>query len=302
MQPGGSVEPLFAVFGGRNVRRSGGSTLTTMLSDTWIMRLGDVNGLPPNSSSEVRGWALDATWEKQAVPGYTFSRIYHSAVGIGNNLCVFGGFSRQDSGGQSVGYIYNDLLRLELPSSAATTATWQVATFGDGTRPPGRFDGLQPGVWKVAMGLGLDGPGDFPADATLAWRPVTPDDFSASALVHGLFTSPHFVIALLSLMMLCFCVFIASFRRSNRRRRFEGALANLHRAPVTAGDDDAIQAAPPGVEASVIDELPRVVFGGAGGSGAGTAASKAHDPSADPLGQTTCAICLCEFMQADVLP
>lgn len=204
----GSVEPLFAVFGGRNVRRSGGSTLTTMLSDTWIMRLGDVNGLPPNSSSEVRGWALDATWEKQAVPGYTFSRIYHSAVGIGNNLCVFGGFSRQDSGGQSVGYIYNDLLRLELPSSAATTATWQVATFGDGTRPPvrydhkaavvgnridgsggtsqlqpdaatmfvfgGRFDGLQPGVWKVAMGLGLDGPGDFPADATLAWRPVRP--------------------------------------------------------------------------------------------------------------------------------
>ena len=50
---------------------------------------------------------------------------------------------------------------------------------------------------------------------------VTPADFTAGNTVTGLFTSPHFVIAMLSLMMLCFCVFVASFRRSSRRRRFE---------------------------------------------------------------------------------
>ena len=183
----------FTVFGGRSIRQTGGATLVAMLSDTWMLHLASVSN---SSDARMAHWLTGAAWERQNIPGYTFSRIYHSAVGVGDQFVVFGGFSRLDdgNGGQSVGYIFNDLLRVFLPTTQAAVSAdagveggkWQVATFAsDAQLPPvrydhaatmatvsdgramflfgGRYDSLQPGLWSVPLA---------DSSASVAWRPV----------------------------------------------------------------------------------------------------------------------------------
>lgn len=220
------VVAAFTIFGGRSIRQTGGATLVAMLSDTWMLPLASVSN---HTDAAVRRWLSDSgvAWERQHIPGYTFSRIYHSAVGVGNQLVVFGGFSRLDdgSGGQSVGYIFNDLLRVALPSAHASAADgdgsggkWEVATFpSTATLPPvrydhaatmatrgnagsddsamflfgGRYDSLQPGLWSVPLADGVP---------SVAWRAVRATALAESPPKPR---RPHVLLCLLDVCAVC---------------------------------------------------------------------------------------------------
>lgn len=156
-----------------------------------------------------------------------FTRSYHSAVGFDRQLAVFGGFTRLDvnQDGQSTGYVYNDLLAGATYKEA--TDGWQLAAFNQdcsGCVPSvrydhravalngtmlvfgGRFESLQPGLWSLHL------------PAVNVWRQARASDFAAGQTVGSLLTSAHFMIAIVALLVMCFCVFVVSLRRSSRRR------------------------------------------------------------------------------------
>eukprot|EP00180_Rhodochaete_pulchella_P001661 Plantae.Rhodophyta-Rhodochaete_pulchella.ctg25044.p1 GENE.Plantae.Rhodophyta-Rhodochaete_pulchella.ctg25044~~Plantae.Rhodophyta-Rhodochaete_pulchella.ctg25044.p1 ORF type:complete len:186 (+),score=15.04 Plantae.Rhodophyta-Rhodochaete_pulchella.ctg25044:47-559(+) len=120
--------------------------------------------------------------------------------------------------------------------------------------------------------------------SAVQWRDVTEDDFIAGKSVSGFLGSAHFMIGVLTMMMLCFCGFLVSLRQNSRRAR-EQAFA----VPVRVEHP----ARPVGTSEQVRREIPLVKIGGSrGGTEAGGGASTTDDFVSQ---QATCSICLCDY-------
>ena len=251
---GGGI-PMIAVVAGRTVIVSGlGQRSTEQLSDTWLFEMDGV----ANASSRVDWW-VTGQWHFQHIPvSTTFERLYHSAVGVGNQLFVFGGFARVYVGPAFfTGLVYSDLLRVELPTSQQAYGGWQIASGKvDDTAPSARYDHrsvmvghnmflyggkfqfLQTGLFRLnatavsredvwdwvrcASFLGCFGPGITPTCVSTCLTHVCQAEASDFTVSNDfVLMNTHFVFAVAAFAVLCCCAgFGASFKRSSRRRRF----------------------------------------------------------------------------------
>lgn len=305
---------VFTIFAGRYLDSS-----WHMLNDMWSFRFDDT----ADDFGMADEWAA-GQWVRQRIGGAAFSRSYHSMTPHPGSVSVFGGYVRltEGPGGDDVGYVFNDLLNTNIPTEGslwrkvitedqnAPTVRFDHSAVSDGNMMyvyGGRFQNLEMGLYAINI-------------SETTWRDVRETDFTAGAAVDNFFASAHFMVAVLTMMLLCFCTFLVSVRRHATARRFGG----------DEWANPAVEqpAQSRGVSNSVIRELPLVKYevvpqdtasaaeagaggtaegaaGQAGGGGGGVGGmSVPGTPTAEAAfvgQQTTCSICLCDYEPGEQL-
>jgi hypothetical protein len=216
-------EDRLIIFAGRSF--TGSDQDWVMLSDFWVYTFGT------------------RTWKQ--IPGLALSRSYHTAIVVNNDMFVFGGYTRVVTSTTSSIYVFNDVLVTTLTgpkgadagnsgdpgctASNGKTGLWCVATVS-GSEPNVRYDHTASRRRDELITFG----GRFEAMLGDLWSFNTTRSLNKLALAtedqlgsSDLQSTMYFMIAILTMMVICFFVFVVSLRRQRTHPIFVAAMQRL---------------------------------------------------------------------------
>jgi N-acetylneuraminic acid mutarotase len=258
-------EASMLIFGGSNVDvYQNGGTGVNYLDDLWSYGL----------KSKV--------WKQLSAPEQAMKRTYMSLVMVGSSVLSFGGMSQKSTNRGPVHYVYNDVMKFDIPDKiwtrSADSTGDDAAKDGPSVRFghtavmigknemivfAGRFNSIYGDVWSLNTSV----------LKTNMLVPTLSDSIAYSDLL-------YYVFAIFVLVAICSCIFLSSMRQSFLRQH------NNINTRITAQTGSALN----GVAVELIQRLPTEIYSG-------------HDLEigAEEDIDNQCAVCMDDYNQGDEL-